>query len=126
MTDEKDFSAESLETDKATVYQPPIDFRPEVVRRTAVERCTTTVAGRMVGFSVVVSESDALPPGVDIGVVEPAEDETGAHEELVVRKSPMVSPDDQEVSYMGDGQRVLVGSEPGKVREFVQSLQETA
>jgi hypothetical protein len=95
-------------------YTPPRDMRPEVVSKDSLERHAIIVGGEAVSFTAVTADSEALPEGVDIGFVE---GEDGA-EELVIRKRPRTDIGNG-VGYMGDGQRQVVDSEPGRVRKFL-------
>jgi hypothetical protein len=65
---------------------------------------------------VVVDESGALSPGMDIGRVFPEGNETGSRPELVIRKEPRL---DTGIAFMGDGQRMVVDTEPERIRQFV-------
>jgi hypothetical protein len=98
------------------VYTPPRDLRPEVVSKDSLERHAITVGGKAIAFTAVTADSEALPEGVDIGYVS-AEVE-GEEPTLVVRKRPRTDIGNG-IGYMGDGQRQVIDSEPGRVREFL-------
>lgn len=109
-------------------YKPPRDSRPEAVRKAALERHVIRLRGRdsvgqTVRFTAVSPDTGILPPEVEIGYVGPAPGEN-AEPELVIRKEPRVDMWEEDgkgkgVCDMGDGQRRMVDSEPGRVREFL-------
>lgn len=104
-------------------YSRPKDSRPEAVRSSALERATIVTGKEAVSYTVIVDESDVLPPDVEVGIVCPSEDESDARPELVIRKRPkkdIGSPN------MGDGQRMAIDTEPQRIREYLEVQQAIA